>query len=75
MWWDTPWKVHNALWRWWAAPRVRLIFAWYGIPWGRGWRFYGLPIIQKHRRSLMRFGPGLQLRSSVRSNPLGPNQR
>ena len=69
---ETPWKLHNELWRWFVYPKVRLIFAWYHISWGRGWRFYGIPIIQKHRHSLMSFGPGLQLRSSLRSNPLGP---
>jgi len=42
-----------------------------GIRWQPGWRFYGLPIIQKHRHSHMCFGPGLQLRSSLTSNPLG----
>ena len=68
---DTPWKIWNELWRWLAYPRVRLIFAWSGISWGESWRFYGVPIIQKHRRSRMSFGPGLQLRSSVRSNPGG----
>lgn len=72
--WDTPWKVWNQLWRWLAYPRVRLLFALNGVPWGRGWRFYGVPIIQKHRRSRMTFGPGLQLRSSLRSNPLAPNR-
>lgn len=69
---DTLWKLGNDFWRWIAYPRVRLIFAWNGIPWGHGWRFYGIPIVQKHRRSRMSFGAGLQLRSSVRSNPLGP---
>jgi hypothetical protein len=72
--WNTPWKVWNEFWRWLAYPRVRLRFAISGIPWGCGWRFYGVPIIQKHRRSQMTFGPGLQLRSSVHSNPLGPNR-
>ena len=71
--WDTPWKVQNELRRRVLYPMVRLIFAWNGISWGRGWRIFGLPIIQKHRRSRMNFGPGLQLRSFVRSNPLGPN--
>ena len=68
---DTPWKIWNELWRWLTYPTVRLIFAYSGIPWGEGWRCYGIPIIQKHRRSRMSFGSGLQLRSSVRSNPLG----
>jgi acetyltransferase-like isoleucine patch superfamily enzyme len=51
-----------------------LAFALNGIPWGRDWRFYGVPIIQKHRGSSMTFGNGLQLRSTVSSNPLGPNR-
>jgi acetyltransferase-like isoleucine patch superfamily enzyme len=70
---EAPWKIWNELWRWLAYPKVRWAFAWSSIPWGEGWRLYGVPIIQKHRHSSMRFGPGLQLRSSVRSNPLGPN--
>lgn len=70
---DTPWKVWNQWWRWLAYPRVRLLFARNGIPWGQGWRFYGAPVIQKHRHSRMAFGSNLQLRSSVRSNPLGAN--
>lgn len=69
--WNTPWKIWNELWRWIAYPRVRLLLAVSGIPWQASWRFYGVPIIQRHRRSRMTFGPGLQLRSSVRSNPLG----
>jgi acetyltransferase-like isoleucine patch superfamily enzyme len=72
--WDTPWKIQNELWRWLAYPYVRLLFTLNGISWGHGWRFYGMPIIQKHRRSVMRFGPGFSLRSSTRSNPLGPNR-
>lgn len=70
---DTPWKIGNLLERWMVHPRVRLMFALSGIPWGRGWSFYGAPIIQKHRQSVMRFGDRLSLRSSVASNPLGPN--
>jgi acetyltransferase-like isoleucine patch superfamily enzyme len=71
---DSPWKIWNTACRWLVYPRVRLLFALNGIPWGRNWRFYGVPIIQKHRRSHMQFGPGLQLRSSIRSNPLGSNR-
>jgi hypothetical protein len=39
-----------------------------GIAWGREWRF----IIQKHRKSVIRFGDGLRLRSSVRRARVGP---
>lgn len=70
---DTPWKISNQLRSWLAYPRVRLLFALNGIQWGQNWRFHGIPIIQKHRRSLMSFGRGLGLRSSLRSNPLSPN--
>lgn len=70
---DTPWKVTNGLGALVVHPYVRLIFWLNGIPWGHGWRFFGAPIVQKHRKSRITFGPGLQMRSSVRSNPLGPN--
>jgi acetyltransferase-like isoleucine patch superfamily enzyme len=70
---ETRWKISNELRCWLTYPRVRLLFAMNGISWGRGWRLHGVPIIQKHRHSRMSFGPGLGLRSSVRSNPLAPN--
>ena len=70
-WSDTPWKISNFIFSWLSYPRTRLRFALAGVPWGKAWRFYGVPIIQRHRRSRMRFGPHLQLRSSTRSNPLG----
>ena len=66
-----PWKAGNELRRllilplaWWALR---------GIEIGAGWRFYGLPIIQRHRRSRIRIGRAMNLRSTPRSNPLGPN--
>jgi len=70
---DTPWKAWNEVWRVLAYPRIRLLFAMSGIAWSEGWRFYGTPVVQRHRQSVMRLGSGLQLRSSVRSNPLGAN--
>jgi len=74
-WSETPWKAANRVLSWLTCPLIRIRFALSGVPWGKGWRFYGMPIIQRHRKSLMRFGPGLQLRSSTRSNPLGINHR
>lgn len=68
---NTPWKITNALGRFLIEPWMRLVMALNGIRWGRGWRFYGAPIIQKHRNSVMRFGDGFSLRSSPQSNPLG----
>lgn len=68
---DTPWKMSNNLLRWLIHPWVRGLFFINDISWERGWRFYGFPVIQKHRSSRMSYGTGLQLRSTVRSNPLG----
>ncbi len=70
---DTPWKVTNEIIRRVAYPYLRLLFSLNKIQWGPDWKLYGVPIIQKHRRSIMRFGPGFSLRSSTRSNPLGAN--
>ncbi len=70
---NAPWKVWNQALRWLIYPQARLLVAFNGIRWERGWSFYGLPIIQKHRQSVMKFGEGFSLRSSARSNPLGPN--
>jgi len=69
---ETPWKIWNFFIRIWCYPWVRLQFFFNKIPWRRGWHFHGIPIIQKHRQSTMIFGDGLKLRSSLRSNPLGP---
>ncbi len=70
---NTPWKIWNQVARWFTYPQVRLLMALNDIRWRPGWSFYGLPIVQKHRQSVMRFGPGFSLRSSVHSNPLSPN--
>lgn len=70
---DTPWKIINAFFAFISIPVVRLIFLIYNIPWGGKWRFYGIPVIQKHRCSQIVFGDHLQLRSTLASNPLGPN--
>jgi acetyltransferase-like isoleucine patch superfamily enzyme len=69
----TPWKIWNTIYTWITFPRAYLSFRLNGIEWGKGWRIIGVPIIQKHRQSIIRIGPGLSLRSSVRSNPLGVN--
>lgn len=68
---NTPWKIWNEFLRWLVLPWVWSTFTINGISWGSSWRFYGVPIIQKHRQSIMRFGTGLGLRSSECSNPLG----
>ena len=67
-----PWTVGLDLRRRLAWPLVRAQFAWHGISWGRGWKIFGRPIIQRHRNSTITFGDGLYLRSWPRSNPLAP---
>jgi len=69
---DTPWKARNELERLLVLPLARLQCTLAGVAWGRGWRLYGLPIIQKHSRSTLTIGANLNLRSHLRSNPLGP---
>lgn len=71
---EMPWKAINELDRLLLLPLARLYVRGAGVSWGHGWRLYGLPIIQKHRRSELTIGDGLELRSTVRSNPLGPNR-
>jgi acetyltransferase-like isoleucine patch superfamily enzyme len=70
----TPWKAANEIERLLLLPLARAQFALAGVKWGADWRLYGLPIIQKHRDSTLTIGPGLSLRSTVRSNPLGPDR-
>lgn len=67
---NTPWKIWNLIQAVFTWPVARMQFLINGIPWGNGYRFYGLPVIQKYRGSRIRFGDSLQLRSSVRSAPL-----
>jgi acetyltransferase-like isoleucine patch superfamily enzyme len=69
---DTPWKVRLELRCWLSWPVARVIFALAGVCWGRGWKFYGVPILQKHRRSTVIIGDRLELRSIPHSNALGP---
>jgi acetyltransferase-like isoleucine patch superfamily enzyme len=69
---DSPWKFYNEVERMWIYPWARLLFWVNGLIWGPGWRIYGIPIIQRHRRSLMTIGARMQLRSTPSSNPLSP---
>ena len=71
---DTPWKLVNLLSWIFSYPFVWLAFRVNGLAMPSGSRFLGCPIIQKHRRSTMRLGEGLQLRSTPAANPLGANR-
>lgn len=70
---DAPWLAGNEARRLMALPYVRLMFRLHGVEWGRGWRVFGTPIIQRHRGSRILLGDGLSLRSWPASNPLTPN--
>lgn len=70
---DAPWKARNELERLLLLPLAWISCMGGGIGWGPGWRMYGLPILQIHRRSRVQIGARLQLRSWRRSNPLGVN--
>lgn len=71
---EAPWKAKNHLIRVLSLPRIRLGFALAGVQWGRRWRIFGMPILQKHRGSEICLGDGLELRSTPASNPLRPFQ-
>jgi acetyltransferase-like isoleucine patch superfamily enzyme len=70
---STPWKITNEIKRVLSIPYIWLYFRINGIGWGKDWKLYGKPLIQRHGKSRIILGPGLSLRSSVSSNPLGPN--
>ncbi|MCS3662367.1 hypothetical protein [Salinibacter ruber] len=46
-----------------AWPLVRAHFAWRGVDWGRRWKIFGRPIIQRHCGRRIALGNGLTLRS------------
>lgn len=68
---DMPWKATNEIRRLLLVPVAAWVLR--GVDLGKGWQCYGLPIIQKHRQSTMKIGDRMNLRSTVVSNPLGPN--
>ncbi len=69
---NMPWTAGLELRRRLAWPLIRVQFAWHGIDWGKNWKIFGRPILQKHRGSRIVLGDGLSLRSWPRSNPLAP---
>ena len=69
---DMPWAAALELRRLAAVPHIRLLFALNGVPWGVGWRIYGMPMIQRVRGSRIVLGSRLQLRSWRSANPLAP---
>jgi acetyltransferase-like isoleucine patch superfamily enzyme len=70
---DTPWKILNVISRYLSYPLTLLLFKIYGVKTGRGGSFYGVPTILKHRQSRLQIGINASLRSTLISNPLGPD--
>jgi acetyltransferase-like isoleucine patch superfamily enzyme len=70
---DAPWRITNEVRRLAMWPFIRTQFALNGIAWGQGWRILGMPLIQRHRGSVIRLGERITLRSWRSSNPLTPN--
>jgi len=69
-----PWAAWNELRRRICLPYIRLVFALNGVRWGRNWRIFGAPVIQRYRGSSIELGDELELRSWRTSNPLTPRQ-
>lgn len=67
---DMPWAATNALRRLLALPYARVYFWLCGVTWGRRWRVFGTPMIQRFRGSIIEIGNGVSLRSWRSSNPL-----
>lgn len=72
---DTPWKAILEARRILLLPIMVTYFRAQGIEVTRGWRIYGLPLIQRHRRSEIRIDDGFQMRNWLDSNPLGVGHR
>jgi acetyltransferase-like isoleucine patch superfamily enzyme len=73
--WDMPWTAALEVRRVLSVPWARAVFFCHSVAWGRRWRIYGAPIIQRHRCSAIHIGAGLTLRSWPASNPLAPSHR
>lgn len=69
---EMPWLLRNEIERLLVWPLAALGWWGSGVQVGRGWRCYGLPVLQRHRRSRVQIGQNCELRSHRRSNPLGP---
>ncbi len=71
---DSPCKLRNHPQRLAIRSLIRARFALAGIPWGKGWKVIGAPMIQRHRGSTIVLGDRMELCSSPSSNPLTPHQ-
>lgn len=67
--WDMPWKAQLELWRLALIPLNQLSLWFSGVTIQQGWRFYGRPIWEIHRRSHMSIGKCVNLCLIVAGNP------
>lgn len=67
----TPWKASNEIHRYMCLPFIRLYFTINKVGWGKDWRVYGKPLIQRYAGSQISIGDGLHMRNWFSSNPLG----
>jgi acetyltransferase-like isoleucine patch superfamily enzyme len=68
-----PWLVGNELRRIFCTPVLNFLITLHGIKIRKGWRVYGMPMIQKYRGSRIEIGERVWIRSWRSSNPLAPN--
>lgn len=69
---QNPWKICNEISRSLLIPIAFLYSKITLKKYNLSWRFYGLPIFQINRNSIIKLGERMELRSSKFSNPLSP---
>lgn len=70
---NTPWKVYLEVVRILLHPLVIFYLKLNGVRVGRGTKWYGFPVIFRHRHSHIVIGDRVEVRNHLISNPLGVN--
>jgi acetyltransferase-like isoleucine patch superfamily enzyme len=69
---NMPWVLGNEIKRVLAWPWIYIGFLFHGIKPRKGWRIFGMPIIQKYKGSTIEIGANVEMRSWRSTNPLVP---
>ena len=69
---NMPWVLGNEIKRLLAWPWIYTGFLFHGIKPQKGWRIFGMPIIQKYKGSTIEIGANVEMRSWRSTNPLVP---
>lgn len=69
--WESPWRVRRHALRLLQLPLITLRFLISGVTPGPGGRYFGMPVVQRYKGSIISIGKDVELRSSTRSNVLG----